>query len=93
MAPEIEEEEWPSSDLCDGDGAVISLNLCKLNLEISKRTLSDIGFIMHVSKLISWKKSISWTDNSVTFYVYQMDWKKFEKYLIQKFEKEKRRRM
>ncbi|XP_059099088.1 histone-lysine N-methyltransferase, H3 lysine-79 specific-like [Tigriopus californicus] len=68
------------ADLNDGARIFSSKSFCALNFRITERNLSDIGTIMHVSKMDPLKGSVSWTGKPVSYYLHVIDRAKLERY-------------
>eukprot|EP00095_Tigriopus_kingsejongensis_P006310 maker-scaffold61_size441589-snap-gene-3.32 protein:Tk06310 transcript:maker-scaffold61_size441589-snap-gene-3.32-mRNA-1 annotation:"histone h3" len=68
------------AELNDGARIFSSKSFCALNFRITERNLSDIGTIMHVSKMDPLKGSVSWTGKPVSYYLHVIDRAKLERY-------------
>uniref|UniRef100_A0A0K2TNK4 Histone-lysine N-methyltransferase, H3 lysine-79 specific n=1 Tax=Lepeophtheirus salmonis TaxID=72036 RepID=A0A0K2TNK4_LEPSM len=83
FGPEVDQQlKYIFAELNDGARIFSSKSFCALNFRISERNLSDIGTIMHVSKMDPLKGSVSWTGKPVSYYLHVIDRAKLERFFL-----------
>ena len=80
------------ANMRDATKIISCWSFCPLNFRITARNFgTDIGAIMHVSKMGPLKGSVSWTGNPVSYFIHVIDRSKLERYFIRKMRKERKK--